>query len=239
MPTHTNKETEKTGANQSDLHMDYGSGTFQMQDNRPETMVAKTIQRMVNARLRPADNDVVQRYPTPIEDEDAMALRGMYDSDLRHTEEEDVSTEQIAEIKSNVFSLTPLRPEGIEANCIGWAKEENSIEPVNNIYLWKKDYTEEPNLGSAKIILWGKKKDPTNTDKWKVLHASVKLSHAEIEARSKEFSGFNHIKASALSDAGIDNPCWTSVGGSGLGAIVHPRDWFEGGVFGTVLMGLT
>lgn len=183
----------------------------------------------------------IQRYPTAMDDEDAKTLSTLHSTKYSDKKDDDFSVSELTEIKSGVFMLTDLAPQNMQANCIGWAQNEDSIEPTGSMYTWQRNYTATAaDAGDAKIILWGSKDgvDKTDETKWNIKHASVLLTHEEIANRSKEFGGFSEITTKKLSDAGIENPCWTSAGGFGYGVFVHPRNWFEGGDFGTALKGM-
>ena len=182
------------------------------------------------------DANIVQLFPEAIDDDNAKALSSLHNEAYSEKGDDDFTADELAEIKAGVFMLTALSPKGMKANCIGWAQNSDSIEPTGSMYTWEQKYTAtNANAGDAKIILWGEEEAGGKVD---IQHASVRLTHAEIAARSKVFGGFKEITTKQLSDAGIDDPCWTSAGGFGYGVIVHPRNWPEGGAFGTALKGM-
>lgn len=221
-------------------------------DNRPEAVVQRELQEIADNRSQakppvqlqktvktgPA---AIQRYPEAMDDDGAKVFGSLYSTDHSGKADDDYTDDELAEIKDGVYMLTSQNPPGMQANCIGWAQNDDMFIVPGNIYTWEQEYTSTAtDAQDAKIILWGTKdeEDEDNENKWDVLHASVLLTHAEIAARSREFAGFQAITAQALSDAGIEDPCWTSAGGMGFGVFVHPRDWFEGGDFGTALKGM-
>lgn len=223
----------------------------EMANNSPQAAQFKALQEMVNSKPRPVlfvpavqagvPLNTIQRYPDQMDDDNAKVLGSLYNSDYSNKKDEDYTEEELTEIKTGVFMLTPLNPDGMAANCIGWAKDSDSIESTGSIYTWKLEYTStEADAADAKIILWGTKDGDEEDDEseWDIAHASVLLTHAEIAERSKVYGGFEEITTESLVEAGIDDPCWTSAGGFGYGVFVHPRDWFEGGDFGTALKGM-
>jgi hypothetical protein len=149
--------------------------------------------------------------------------------------------DDIAEISAGVWQLTAANPADMDANCIGWARGAvNQNVPPENIYRWRQDgytvVTDDDGIADSTILLWGTKDGAEDT--WKVLHGSVLLTHAQLAARSQAWGGFGDgFTAAELALAEIPNRCWTSVGGGGTGAIVHPREWYEGGEFGTLIGG--
>jgi hypothetical protein len=231
------KEQERAG-NFSTQNRDQGTVQPKFQDNRPEFLMQLKLNSLANSGT--SNIGTVQRYPEAMDDDNAKALGSLYNEDY-NKDGDDFTEEELSEIKSGVFMLTPLSPKGMACNCIGWSQDSDSIEDVGSLYTWENrdGYTPtEPEAGDAKIILWGLKEDDNDENKWKILHASVLLSHSEIVERSKNYGGFEEISAESLVEAGVPNPSWTSAGGFGFGVIVHPRNWHEGGDFGTSLKGM-
>ncbi len=215
-------------------------------DNSSYSKQAKAIQEIVNRGTPPINIlthvGIMQRYPVGIDDEDAKAIATNHRSGAMFEDEEDEKKKAtiLAEIKKDVFMLTDLFPtkEPMVCNCIGWALGKDEFVDPGNEYLWKNnsDYGNhtliDPHSSDAKIIVWG-------TSENVFLHASVLLTHDEIQQRSCRFKGFQAIKETAFVGLGIPDPCWTSVLGFGFGGIIHPRNWLEGGNFGKALYGAT
>lgn len=220
---------------------DAGPGVRQLR--RYAAMAAQDLSRSVSDQVSKETalsfTHPIQRYPEPISDDDAKRMAPLYSDDYEDKEEDDITAEELVKIKKDVFMLTPARPEGIVCNCIGWAKNDDQFIDPGNMYGWEQEYTStEPDSEDATILLWGSKEEEEDENKWDIRHAAVELTHEQIVERSKRFNGFTPITAEALQEAKIPDPCWTSVGGFGEGAFVHPKDWFEGGAFGTALKGM-
>jgi hypothetical protein len=155
--------------------------------------------------------------------------------------EEDLTEDDIQRMKDGTYLLTGFHGE-VNCNCFGWALgEDRDTGDIGKLYNWKKDYGgaknfTDPSSESAVIILWGNK-EGKGEDTWDVLHASVKLTHAQLLSRSGKFKGLD-VSRKALRESGIPDPFWSSAGGMGYGIFVHPRNWFEGGDFGVALKGM-
>lgn len=187
-----------------------------------------------------AGRGVIQREVADMDDGSIKALSNHHA--LGKDKEIDQLTEdEIRQMKKGTYLLTELFG-AVNCNCFGWALGQDfNTGDKGKIFNWKKAHGEEenftdPDSESAKIILWGTK-DGADEDNWDVTHASVKLTHAELLARSGKFKGLN-ITKKALSEKGVPDPCWSSAGGFGFGIIVHPRDWYAGGEFGVALKGM-
>jgi hypothetical protein len=187
-----------------------------------------------------AGRGVIQRQVADMDDKTIKALSNFHALG-KDKEIDKLTTDEIQQMKNGTFRLTAFH--GVGCNCFGWALgEDRDTGDKGKIYNWKKEHGGEKNFtdpasASAKIILWGDQEGEDDEDKWDVLHASVKLSHAELLARSGKFKALN-ITKKELTDKGVPDPCWSSAGGMGFGIFVHPRDWFEGGDFGVALKGM-
>lgn len=137
-------------------------------------------------------------------------------------------------------ALTPLSKfQGIEFNCSAWAMgDTNFVDPGNTLKTWKHrlsaKYTfVDKDDGSAEILLWGAKEK----DDWEIRHASVKLSHAQLNARKKgAYSDALEYDKDTLKN--VPNPFWSSALGFGFGVAAHPKDFFNGGDFGEAVAGM-
>ncbi len=147
----------------------------------------------------------------------------------------DVDETDKAKIMGGVVPLTEVFDSStIVCNCFGWAHGINADlgEELSRVVDWKEHY-DVVAPGQADVVVWGRKKGD-NEDYWEALHASVKLSVAELAERLEEFTG-ETLDPKKLTKAGISGDCWSSAGGMGYGVMVHPRDWYEGGEYGTAL----
>ena len=192
----------------------------------------------------------VQRAPAPMADEEIRDLAGLHHIGKERQEAgEELTDEDIVEMKEGTYALTVMFPsstnapeERVQCNCFGWALgHDQDTGDKGSLFLWKKEHGgdenfTDPDSGDAKIILWGDK-EGNNENEWDVLHASVLLTHAELLARSGKFKGLKVTKQQ-LTASGIPDPFWSSAGGSGVGIMVHPKDWYEGGDFGVALKGM-
>lgn len=182
----------------------------------------------------------IQRSLAPMDNKIMKAFSGFHALGKDKAEEE-LTAEEIQRMKDGTYMLTGFHGK-VNCNCFGWALgEDGDTGNKGKIYNWKKDHGGEknftdPSSESATIILWGDK-EGKGEDNWDVLHASVKLTHAQLLSRSGNFKGLN-VTRQALRESGIPDPFWSSAGGMGYGIFVHPRNWFEGGDFGVALKGM-
>lgn len=213
-------------------------------DNRPQA--AMQMKQILSMKAQPVQRAIKKMS----EDEDAFetfyslhALGGDKEYDKDKLDEEDdkfISTADKATISEGVFSLTKATG-AVQCNCFGWALgEDRDTGDKGKIYNWKEDHADEYNFVApgedADIILWGDK-EGAGEDNWDVLHASVKLTHSQLKARSGQYKGLI-VTQKELTDNEIPNPSWSSAGGMGFGIMVHPRTWYEGGSFGVALKGM-
>ncbi|GAA4723056.1 hypothetical protein GCM10023350_01590 [Nocardioides endophyticus] len=207
----------------------------------------------------------MRRYPTPIPAADVKNLATFHntaynakvekfhgDEDKGIASVDEFDAAEVEEMSAGVFQLTAFKPADMNANCIGWAIGEDRNVPPREMYWWTEDegYTMCAADASAPIILWGDRNGSDDPGEWDVLHASVRLSHAQLAERTKQerkrgvlqppsWKGFSAgLTAAALATAGIADPCHTSALGTGYGVIVHPWNWFDGGEFGEALTGV-
>ena len=184
---------------------------------------------------------IIQRAMSAMDDETLISLSDLHAVGKAKEDKEQLTADEIRQMKDGTYLLTGFNG-AVKCNCFGWAiGDDLDTGDKGHIYNWKQDHGGEanftdPDSANAKIILWGDK-EGKGEDEWDVLHASVKLSHAELLARSGRFKGLD-ITKQELKESGIPDPCWSSAGGMGYGIFVHPRDWFEGGDFGVALKGM-
>jgi hypothetical protein len=182
----------------------------------------------------------IQRSLAPMDNKTMKSFSGFH-AIGKDKAEEDLTDDEIQRMKNGTYLLTGFHGE-VNCNCFGWALgEDRDTGDIGKLYQWKKDYGgaknfTDPSSESAVIILWGNK-EGKGEDTWDVLHASVKLTHAQLLSRSGKFKGLD-VSRKALKDSGITDPFWSSAGGMGYGIFVHPRNWFEGGDFGVALKGM-
>lgn len=214
---------------------------FGIVDNR--TIQVK--QRKTSVRINP-----IQRYPTALSDDEKAfsAVYPLHKSGLGEDglgkEEDTLTAQEITEISAGVYALTKFGFGEVACNCFAWALGlDEDTGDKGTIYNWKDDHGGNYNFtehssGDATIILWGDKKNTEQEDFWDVGHASVKLTHNELLERSGNYKGLK-ITKNDLENSGIPDPFWSSATGMGLGIFVHPRNWPEGGDYGTALKGMT
>jgi hypothetical protein len=200
--------------------------------------------RIFPVQTKLAGRGVIQREVTDMDDQSIKDLATFHALGKENGQDKDLdklTKDEIQQMKNGTFLLTAFH--GVSCNCFGWALgEDRDTGDKGDLYNWKKDHGGEqnftdPDSQSATIILWGDKEGQEDEDKWDVLHASVKLTHAQLVARSGKFKGLNVTKK-ALTEKGVPDPCWSSAGGMGFGIFVHPQNWFEGGDFGVALKGM-
>jgi len=205
--------------------------------------IAPPVYRPHRLAVQPklACQGVIQRAISAMDDETLIDLSDMHAVGKAKAKKDQLTVDEIQQMKDGTYLLTKFSG-AVGCNCFGWALgEDRDTGDKGKIYNWKKEHGGEPNFtdpdsASAKIILWGDK-EGQGEDNWDVLHASVKLSHAELLARSGRFKGLK-ITKKELQKSGIPDPFWSSAGGMGFGIFVHPRNWFEGGDFGVALKGM-
>jgi len=184
--------------------------------------------------------EITQCYPRPLEDDEIKSIATLHQRG-KNKEEEELTAEDIETMSEGTSALTDFFG-AVQCNCFGWALGlDFDTGDKGKLYNWKKDHGGQenftpPDSAEARIILWGIKEEG-GEDKWDVTHASVLLTHAELLKRSGQFKGLN-VKKEDLEVSNIPDPFWSSAGGMGFGIMVHPKNWYEGGDFGTALKGM-
>jgi hypothetical protein len=179
------------------------------------------------------------KYPAAMADKDIAAITD-YNQKLEKKGVKESDEEQVARIKTETSALTAFSG-AVSFNCYAWALGNNEFEdPGDKLSTWKHRKKDEytflsPAAADAKILLWGNK--IPDKDDFEVLHASVLLTHDELLARIKK--DFSKIDIDAESVKKIQpNPFWSSALGFGYGIITHPKNFFQGGEFGSVIAGM-
>ena len=153
------------------------------------------------------------------------------------TERADARAARTERVRGETTPLTEYS--GVQCNCFAWALDLGNSFYNMGATLGDWEHSEgaaydfvSKDDASATVLLWGVL-DDDDEDQSEVRHASVRLTHAQLRARKRDY---DELDLGALGD--VADPFWSSALGSGLAIMAHPRDFWEGGQYGALIKGM-